>query len=264
MKHEIKYILSSKRFFGAVLLMLVGFTGYAIFDWIIALDFPPEYKPSSLQQTIGGIFFGGVMVLLPLCSSIPAAFSQVEEYSTSFIDQAIIRSSILSYTLRKLVTAFIIGAVVMGASFAIHAIAWNIVATPCDISTNEAQEIVFSPNCLYYQWQPVFYSLPIYISIFLGISFCGGMWSVVGVTAACYLNDKLLSVATPFCIFYLWHTGLFRILFGITNLPHPADLFNDSLTVEVILQSLVVYGVIFLVSGSLLFLRLRRRYKHAH
>ena len=264
MWREIRLILTSKRFWGAVIIMLIGFTGYAIFDWIIVYDYPPEAQPSSLQQTIGGIFFGGVMILLPLCSSIPVGTLQVDEYKTAFAEQAIIRTTMRAYLLRKLVVAFICGAAVMGVSFAIHAISWNIIATPCDTTVNSAREIMFSEQCLYFAWQPILYSLPIYISIFIGISFCGGMWSIVSVTAACFIQDKLLAVAVPFCLYYLWHMGLFRVLLGVSSLPHPADLFNDSLTFVGIGHSLVAYAVVLIICVSLLWLRLRWRYRHAH
>lgn len=62
--------------------------------WIEIWDWDFAYRESALQLTIGGIFFGGIMLLMPFLASIPAAPLQVEEIRTLFAEQRIFKSSV--------------------------------------------------------------------------------------------------------------------------------------------------------------------------
>ena len=92
--------------------------------------------------------------------------------------------------------------------------------------------------------------------------FCGGIWGIVSITAALYTRDKLLAIAIPFCIYFLWHYGLPSILLGIRPFPHPADLYNDALTVPMIWRSLMVYAVLLVATCGLYMSKLKRSYQH--
>lgn len=256
---EIKYIITRKRFWGSCLVLLFCLSGYAIFDWILLSHYPINSRPSALEQTIGGIFFGGVSIILPLCVSFPIGLYQVEEEATSFTDLKLIRSSLFKYINQKIISSFICGAILICISFSTHALFWNIVATPCDTNKYPERAIMFSPDCLYYVWQPFFYSLPIYISILLGMSFCGGVWAIVSETAAILFHDRILVISIPFCLFYLWHSGLPSLLFNNPSFPHPADLFNDAITWQSILASIFVYIFIIFVCILLNIFTIKRR-----
>ena len=80
MLQEIKQVIFSRRFLGAACLMFVCLSGYAACDWIFVYDFDIAYRPSSLQLTLGGIFFGGTMLMIPLCAALPAGILQAEEF----------------------------------------------------------------------------------------------------------------------------------------------------------------------------------------
>lgn len=94
----------------------------------------------------------------------------------------------------------------------------------------------------------------------IAIALCGGVWGIVGITSALFVQDKLLALAVPFCFYYLWHRGLPGALLGIKNFPHPADLYNDALTWNMVYQSMIVYLVIALVCLILYVTKLRKRY----
>ena len=79
MKKEMKLIFSDGKIHLALLVMLLCFNGYSIPIWIEIWDWDFAYRESALQLTIGGIFFGGIMLLMPFLASIPAAPLQVEE-----------------------------------------------------------------------------------------------------------------------------------------------------------------------------------------
>ena len=89
MKKEMKLIFSDGKIYLALLVMLLCFNGYSIPIWIEIWDWDFAYRESALQLTIGGIFFGGIMLLMPFLASIPAAPLQVEEIRTLFAEQRI-------------------------------------------------------------------------------------------------------------------------------------------------------------------------------
>ena len=89
-----------------MLVMLLCFNGYSIPIWIEIWDWDFAYRESALQLTIGGIFFGGIMLLMPFLASIPAAPLQVEEIRTLFAEQRIFKSSVAQYAKGKLIAAF--------------------------------------------------------------------------------------------------------------------------------------------------------------
>ena len=262
MLQEIKQVIFSRRFLGAACLMFVCLSGYAACDWIFVHDFDIAYRPSSLQLTLGGIFFGGTMLMIPLCAALPAGILQAEEVQTGMIEWKLIRSTIHRYTAAKFCGAFLGAGSAVCLAFFAHALLWNLLATPCDPSINEYLALPFAEDCIYAPWQSVCYSLPIYLWMAGGIFFCGGIWGIVSITAALYTRDKLLAIAIPFCIYFLWHYGLPGILLGIRPFPHPADLYNDALTVPMIWRSLMVYAVLLVATCGLYMSKLKRSYQH--
>lgn len=258
MLHGVKRSVFNWCFAGAVLLMLVTFSGFAACDWALMYNWDVAYRASALQQTIGGIFFGGVMLMIPMGAAIPVGINQVDEIQTGFIKYEISRSSLRKYTIRRLTNSFIVAGSAVGLSFLLHAILWNIVATPCDPKVNEYLAIPFSEDCLYYSWQDICYSLPIYLWMIVALFFCGGMWGIVSTTTALFTQDKILAVAIPFCLYYLWHYGLPGILLGIREFPHPADLYNDALTISMVWESVAVYFMLLVVCIVLYIIKLKR------
>ena len=262
MKEELRLAFDPKRFWGAMILLFLCFNGFSLPNWLDMYGWDPEFRETSLMLTIEGIFFGGVMLIMPLCASIPMAPLQVDELRTSFVDWRIFRGSIRLYTLRKVTAAFVSGAAVAGGAFALHAILWNILASPCNVTPDSYSVIPFAEDCIYYSWQFIPGAWPVYVSMLLGISFCGGIWAITGLTAAVFVQDKLLSLVLPFCVYYLWRAGLPSVLFG-SGFPHPADLYNDALTWPTVYQSVAVYLAFGLLCTLLYMAGLKRRVRNA-
>ena len=63
---EASRLIRNRHFALAVLIMLIAFSGYAACDWVFMYDWDVAYRSSSLQQTLGGIYFGGAMLVVPL------------------------------------------------------------------------------------------------------------------------------------------------------------------------------------------------------
>ena len=259
MKKEMKLIFSDGKIYLALLVMLLCFNGYSIPIWIEIWDWDFAYRESALQLTIGGIFFGGIMLLMPFLASIPAAPLQVEEIRTLFAEQRIFKSSVAQYAKGKLIAAFLSGAIVAGGAFAAQAVLWNIIAKPCDVNIYDYLVIDFADGCIYNSWQYILCGLPIYIWMTLMIAFSGGIWAIVGVTTAVYVRDKLMVLVIPSCIYYLWMSGLPHAVFGRT-FPFPASLYNDSLTWALAGKAFLVYAVL---AGVSVFLYIRKLWEVA-
>lgn len=258
MLQDVKRSIFNWCFIGAVFVLFISFSGYAACDWVTMYDWDVAYRASSLQQILGGIFFGGVILMIPLGAAIPVGIKQVDELQSGFIQYEIHRSSIKKYTARQLTSSFFVAGSTVGLAFLLHVVLWNVIATPCDPRLNDYLAIPFSEDCIYYSWQEILYSLPIYVWMIIALFFCGGMWGVVSITAALLTQDKLLAVAIPFCVYYLWHCGLPGVLLGIREFPHPADLYNDALTISMVWESVAVYLLILAICNMLFITKLKR------
>ena len=97
-----------------------------------------------------------------------------------------------------------------------------------------------------------------FIRIGQTFAFCAAIWSVTALAVSVWVPDKLLTIIIPVCIYHLWSCRIFYHLFGI-NTPHPGALYNDALTVQRVWQSLVMYGILFIISLLVYVLGLKRR-----
>lgn len=85
-----------------------------------------------------------------------------------------------------------------------------------------------------------------------------GVWSVVALSVAIWVPDKLLVAIIPVSIFKLWNANLTYYLFGF-RLPDPSTLFNDGQTIQGDLQCLLAYAIFLVLAIIVYLLGLRRR-----
>ena len=133
-------------------IMIIAYMGMALPEWLVSADWGDAFRPSALQQSIIGIFFGGMMLLLPLCAGITSGLEQAGEILSSMFVWKLGRSSIGKYARSQLVSAFLRSAFCVWAAFAVNAALWNIIAHPCDIAAYPYHEIGFAEDCLYAEW----------------------------------------------------------------------------------------------------------------
>ena len=262
MKEELKSAFFSKRFLLAFGLMLSCFLGYSLPTWIFSADWGDEFREGALQLSVGGIFFGGSMLLLPFCAGVTYAISQVDEVRTSFLEWKAIRCSTQTYARNKIIATMLSAAAATGLAFALHALVWNFIAYPYDLVAHPYQEIPFSAKCIYSQWTDIFYAFPIYAWMTFGIALCAAVWSVTALAVSVWVPDKLLTIIVPVCIYYLWSCRIFYHLFGIST-PHPGALYDDALTVERVWQSLLMYAILLVISIFVYVKGLKRRIQDA-
>lgn len=260
MREELKMALLGKRFVFAFLAMFVCIWMRILPDWLVSADWG-DYRPDALHLVIGSIFFGGVMLVLPFCATLPHAISNVDEVQTSFLYWKAMRSPLRKLARLKIIsTALSCGLCVM-LPFVINIVIWNIVAVPIDPITYPQHEQMFSDGVLYNDWYGVMYGLPMYISTSLGIFLNGALWALVGLAVSVWLPDKLLVMTIPVGVYFLWLYNLPRWMFGVT-IPHPSSLFNDGLTLEVLVQGLIATGVSLVLAIAAYYAGLKRRVQH--
>ena len=261
MKRELKRAFLSPYFLCSFGLLFLCFQGYPIPSWFATLWLEPEFRESAFQLSIGPIFFGSVMLIMPFCASVSHAFSQVEEIQSSMMHWRVLRSSVKRYASVKIIASALSAACSTSLAFIVNAVMWNLIAIPVDPIRYPSHEIGWGETCLYRKWYLIAHGLPVYAQIAIGIAFSAAIWAVVTLAVAAWIPDRLLAVSVPASIYYLWHLQLPRILFGV-DIPHPGTLYNDALTIESALECIAVYAVVFLISLLVYWAGLRRRACH--
>lgn len=71
MAEEIKSIFKSRNYWMAFAISFLTLLGYSLSSWLNAISVGEsmEYRESALCLSVGGIFFGGFMLLFPFCAS---------------------------------------------------------------------------------------------------------------------------------------------------------------------------------------------------
>lgn len=262
MREELRRAFKSPQLWASFIVCLVTFLGYSLVYWIGSGHEWIEYRESALHLSLGGIFFGGVMLLLPFCAALAHSTSQVDDMSSSMMQWGALRSSVIKYVRVKVGVSMITAAAATASAFVLHAILWNIIALPNDPSVYPNHTIYFSEECLFYHWYTICHGLPVYIEMTVGIAFTASIWAVVALAISVWVPDKLLTIAIPSFIYYLWNADVLFYFTGIRT-PHPATLFNDGLTVEKAIISVFLYLLVLGIGLICYYAGCQRRCRHA-
>lgn len=258
MKGEVRRAFSSPLFFLSMGIFFLTLQGYALPSFLSSLAESIEYRESALSLSLGGIFFGGAILLQPFCSPMAHAVSQVDDLRSGIMQWSVLRSSVGKHVFRKTLSSFLAAAIAIGGAFALHALIWNLIALPYNPSLYPEHRVYFSEESLFYSWARIAYAWPIYLDISLGLAFTAGVWSIVALAAAVWVPDKLLAVTIPACIYHLWSGSLTYYLFGFRPIS-PSTLFNDWQTPARIQEALIAYGVLLAVSLCVYYAGVKRR-----
>ena len=255
---EIKGAIINKNFIISIIIMLICFLGIYIPSWLESAEWGDIYRPTALEQTLSGIFFGGVMLIMPFCASFPYASSQVDELRTKFFYWKVMRIGVKKYARNKITATMLSGGASVTFAFVINLIIWHIIAMPYDPVTYENQKIFFSDTVIWGKWDEILYALPIYIWIGCGIFITSAVWAFFGLTTAVWISDKVLCSAIPVGIYHLWLGGFTQYVFGI-KLASPEALFNDGLSITAFFQSITTYSIIVIMLYILYMIGLERK-----
>lgn len=264
MREELERALKAPQALASFIVCFITLLGYSLAYWIGSIWAGEwiEYRESALQLSIGGIFFGGFMLILPFCSALAHSTSQVDDMRSSMMQWEALRGSVFKYVRIKVGTCMIVAAITASCAFVLHAIIWNIVALPLDPTTYPNHTIYFSKECVFYNWYTICHGLPVYIEMTIGIAFTASVWAVVALAISVWVPDKLLTVAIPSFLYYLWNADVIFFFTGIRT-PHPAILFNDGLTVQKAIISILSYLVVLAISLIAYIVGCQRRCRNA-
>lgn len=204
-----------------------------------------DYKPSALVYSIEAIYFGGVILVFPLCACFPGYYRLIENTKCTIqIDNV---NNISSK--KQLIRSFITSGFTVSFPFVVHTIIWNIVAIPINPDLYESHKLV-----IYGMFQSLYgeiYGLPLYLFYASSMFFCGGVIAVVHLSLSIWIKDPTTCLIFPSVIYFIW----IKIGTLLNNyIPLPADLFNDALTIDKALTTFAVYLSI-LILCSLVYLR---------
>lgn len=134
MSEEIKSIFKSRNYWMAFAISFLTLLGYSLSSWLNAISVGEsmEYRESALSLSVGGIFFGGFMLLFPFCASVAHATSQVDELRSGMARWRVMRGSVARYVGVKAAASMLAAALATTSAFALHAVIWNGIALPCD------------------------------------------------------------------------------------------------------------------------------------
>lgn len=260
MRSEMRRSLFSAGTILSCCIVLICMFGFSIPVWLSTDGSALDYRASALELSLGGIFFGGLMLMLPFCAALPGTISQVDEVRSGFLYLRGIRESARYYVLTRTVSAMLAGAVSLALPFMIHCLLWNFIALPYDPVSYPDQEIIF--HHLYNDWSRIAYAVPMYAWIALGLALTGALWALISLATAIWIPDKLVAVMVPIGICYFWSYGLFGHLLGMT-LPSPSGIYNDGLSWSRCFQTLAMYAVFGTIALAVYYSGLKRRLRNA-
>ena len=244
--------------FVAFALMFFSFFSMSFPEWLISRDWGEIGQPSALQLTLEPIYFGGVMLMFPFAACSVFAPQQVEEIQSGFVWERCIRISISRYGFEQLLRNFILCILCFSSAFLVHALLFHLIALPSDPELYDAHDIPYAPDCIYADWLSVFHGLPIILWSAIMVGLTSGVWGTLGLAVSAWIPDRLLTISVPTFIYYVFSAQSFlRLTGGI--LPHPADLYNDALTLEMIRRSFVYNVLLLLIFSAIYLLGIRRR-----
>ena len=194
MSEEIKSIFKSRNYWMAFAISFLTLLGYSLSSWLNAISVGEsmEYRESALSLSVGGIFFGGFMLLFPFCASVAHATSQVDELRSGMARWRVMRGSVARYVGVKAAASMLAAALATTSAFALHAVIWNWIALPCDPAAYAVHTIYFSEDCVYADLYTVCYGLPMYAAVAAGMAFSAAVWAVTALATAAWSPDKLM------------------------------------------------------------------------
>lgn len=109
-----------------------------------------------------------------------------------------------------------------------------------------SHEIPFSEECIYYSWLSCLHGLPIILWVGFAMAITGGVWSTFGLAVSIWIPDKWMTVSLPTFVYFVLNSRTMYLLTGV-RIPYAADLYNDALTIPIVIQSLAYDALLLLV-----------------
>ena len=264
MLEELKKAFRARQFWVSFGTFFVIMLGYSLASWLGSISAGEyiEYRESALHMALGGVYFGGFMLMFPFCVAFCYATGQVDEMRSGMMQWRAFRSSIWAYVKLKIGAGMIVAVCATCTAFVLHAILWYNIALPIEPEVYPNHAIYFSEQFIYYDVYALWHGLPLYVGTTIGMAFTAAIWSVIALAVSIWIPDKLLTVTIPTFLYYLWNADIIFFFFCIQT-PHPATLFNDGLTPQKAVVSIISYLVVLAVSLVIYYAGCKRRCENA-
>ncbi len=252
------HAFTSSSFLIAFGIMFLSFLGLSMPEWVASRDWGVIGQPSALQLSLMPVFFGGVSLLFPFCACTAFASKQVDEIRSGFMELRLIRSNTMRYAIQQLTTNFFVSGLCVGSAFLAHAALCHLVALPSMPEIYGSHEIPFSEDCIYDSWLGCLHGLPIVLWMGFAMVLTGGVWGTLGLAVSIWFPDKWMTVSLPTFVCFVLNSRTIYLLTGI-DIPHAADLYNDALTIPMVIQSLAYDALLLLIFALIYMIGVKRR-----
>ena len=226
LKQELRLTLARPLPWLCMLAFVACLEGSSLPIWIIRCQQGDRALMSAMDLTFTPVFFGGIMLLVPLCAAAAYGAVHAEELRTRFFLFEMKRTSERKYVLTKALSAMLTGALVLGGGFLLHVILWHIVAGPYDVAARPDIAVDFVTGTVYDTYIQTPYAFMAYVHAVLGFAATGALWAMIAVTLLVWNRDPQLSVALTVVIYYLMRNRFVELILGI-RMPSYTGLYND-------------------------------------
>ena len=146
MLEELKKAFRARQFWVSFGTFFVVMLGYSLASWLGSISSGEyiEYRESALHMALGGVYFGGFMLMFPFCVAFCYATGQVDEMRSGMMQWRAFRSSIWAYVKLKIGAGMIVAVCATCTAFVLHAILWYNIALPIEPEVYPNHAIYFS------------------------------------------------------------------------------------------------------------------------
>lgn len=258
---ELRRRLFTKSFFGAASIV---FLSMFMFSLPGMLELPSIYTsrvyyPSALFFVLDSMYYGGFLLVLPLCAVLPHIDAQIGDITSRFILLKVHREGIRKYVGRTISASSISSILAVCGSFLLYVLLCNFLFIPSNPDEYATHWLPFE-HSIYASMYGVYGGTPMYLYLLLMIGCSCITWTLVGLALAVHIPERITVLTATVILHNLWTYGL-RII--IPELPSPSALFNDGLTASILLRGIVLNTAIAIGSCILYSSGVKRRILHA-
>ena len=246
LKQELRQTFSRALPWLCMLAFIACLEGSALPIWIIRCQQGDRELMSAMFMTFTPVFFGGTMLLVPLCAAAGYGAVHAEELRTRFFLFEMLRTSEKKYVLIKAMSAMLTGALVLGGGFLLHTVLWHIVAGPYDVAARPDVAVDFVTGTVYDAYIQTPYAVMVYVHAIIGFAITGALWAMVAMTLLVWNKDPQLSVALTLVIYFLMRNRFIDLVLGI-HMPDYTGLYNDGQLWADYFKALVFHLVMMIV-----------------
>ena len=237
LKQELRQTLSRPLPWLCMLAFVACLEGSSLPIWIIRCQQGDRALMSAMDLTFTPVFFGGIMLLVPLCAAAAYGTVHAEALRSRFFLFEMMRTSERKYVMTKAMSAMLTGALVLGGGFLLHVLLWHLVAGPYDVAARPDIAVDFVPGTVYATYLQTPYAAMAFVHAILGFAITGAFWAMVAVTLLIWNGDPQLSIALTVVIYFLMRNRFIDLVLGI-RMPSYTGLYNDGQTWADYFQSL--------------------------